>query len=99
MAKIQFKVADSLPCYVNNARMEATDDNVFLDFGMADPFELADGDAAVSTTRARLVMNRSTFLTFVQHVEKIRDQLEKQSASELPITIMSRCPPTVDPGG
>lgn len=99
MSNLNFATGEQLPCYVNNARMEVTEDNVFLDFGVADPFVATKANVSTSHTRARLVMNRSTFMAFAAHVSEIRAKLERDPSTSLPISILSRCPPTIDPGG
>ncbi|MCK6590410.1 MAG: hypothetical protein HUU21_06275 [Polyangiaceae bacterium] len=100
---LEFDVADQLPSYVNNARIEVTDDNVYIDFGMTDPFLLSGAPRKVtSKARARVVMNKSTFLTLADHIQGIRDALTAPAASlaagapaEPSIIVMSRCPPKV----
>lgn len=89
---MQFTTDTLLPSYVNNARIEITDDNVFFDFGIADPFE-AHVAEAVSRLRARVVMNKSTFSVFAAHVARLQAQMEDGSKESLPVTILSRCPP------
>lgn len=92
----KFVTGGQLPEYVNNARVQVTSDNVYIDFGVADPFEAPEGEEPESAVRARVVMNKSTFLTFLDHLNGLKGEVrKKKTEGELPVTIMSRCPPHI----
>lgn len=77
---------DLLPAYTNTVRIQATADNVYLDFGFVDAAQDPDGDATVVS---RVIMNRSTFETFSQHLAEVQLQGKTEDMSSV---ILSRCP-------
>ncbi len=87
-----FETIGNLPDYVNNARIQVTDDNVFIDFGFADPFDLEDGVDVQSAVRSRIVMNRSTCETFSSHLAAAIEGVVGAQAESLDAVILSRCP-------
>lgn len=92
----KFEETPILPKYTNNARIKVTSDNVFIDFGFQDPF--SDPEESKSEVVARIVMNHSTFETFTKHLNITNTGIQKGGKTpEIPIVIMSRCPPKVDP--
>jgi hypothetical protein len=95
MPATEFDTLGLKPEYVNNVRIKVTDDNVFIDFGVADPFELgANPEIVKSLLRSRIIMNRSTFQTFSQHLEDVTTAIQKAPSSDISTTILSRCPAT-----
>lgn len=95
-SETQFKDTSLLPSYANNARIQVTSDNVFIDFGFMDPFDtLANSKSEVVS---RVVMNRSTFATFIEHLSIAQSSISPQTKDgSVPVVIMSRCPSKVDP--
>lgn len=89
---LSFNPPDTTPAYVNNVRIKTTSDNVFIDFGFADPF-VTDGSS--STVLQRVVMNRTTFGVFAKHVANVQAEIGT-STTDVPVVIMSRCPPKVE---
>lgn len=90
-AVVSFNEPDTTPAYVNNVRIKTTSDNVFIDFGFVDPF--AD-DGSSSTVLQRVVMNRTTFEVFSKHLAIVQAEINTRS-TDVPVVIMSRCPPAL----
>ncbi|PNG87240.1 hypothetical protein [Pseudomonas putida] len=87
-----FKETALLPSYTNNARIKVTSDNVFIDFGFVDPFNNTNSNE--SEIIGRVVMNRSTFETFSKHLNITQTTIQQEGeAPDVPVVIMSRCPP------
>jgi hypothetical protein len=82
----EYQPTELLPRYSNTVRIHSTEDNVYLDFGFVDPVQASSGAATVV---GRIVMNRSTFKTFTQHVEQIA---VPAASGQISAVIMSRCP-------
>lgn len=87
-----FETGGLLPEYINNARIQVTDDNVFVDFGFADPFDLEGEGDVPSTVRARIIMNRSTGVTFSSHLAAAIEGVVGVEAVSLGSVTLSRCP-------
>lgn len=93
---MKFNTGDLVPNYVNNARIEITSDNVFIDFGVADPFvKVSDPKDVESEVLSRVVMNISTFQNFLSHVNSTSQTLQAgpAPAGGAGTVILSRCPP------
>jgi hypothetical protein len=96
---VSFKPTDDVPKYVNNARITLTEENAFLDLGLADPFEAEKGADLTSQVQVRVVMNKSTFLTLGEHINELSIQLQQEPRVPFPVTVMSRCPAHREQGG
>lgn len=97
-----FKNDDLVPFYINNARIETTSDNVFIDFGFADPFD-AKSEHFESKILSRIIMNHSTFKTFLAHLNGIETSVKAETlaksaapAEGVDSRVLSRCPPRIE---
>lgn len=97
---MKFNTGELVSNYVNNARIEVTSDNVFIDFGFADPFDKQqDPNDVQSKVLTRVVMNISTFQNFLSHINSSGQNIQAgpAPAGGAGAVILSRCPPGTSP--